>query len=218
MLAVTTCVNYDDYLNITLPNNKQYFDSVVVITSKEDLATQQLAKEQGVELLVTDSFYTHGDIFNKGRAINEVLKALKNKWVCHLDADIWYSNPPPKGSELTKGPIYGCSRLMCPNKEAWKDYLSGGSTKRWQKLSPSHFRLDNQVINKYLPLGYTQIFFNESGINYPENSSDASESDLRFALSFETQLCLPYSVIHLPAGGGYSEGANWQGRITPRFD
>ena len=217
MKAIITCVDYDDYLSITLPHNKQYFENILIITSKADATTQKLAKEQEVELLVTNSFYENGDVFNKGRAINRALPALKDQWICHLDADIWYHTPPPEETNLIKGNIYGCSRLMCPNKAAWNCYLDGGSTKKWRKFSPSYFQLDNQIINQYLPLGYTQIFFNDNNVAYPENSSDASESDLRFSLSFNEQICLPYSVIHLPPIGEIAEGANWRGRVTPRF-
>jgi hypothetical protein len=218
MIAITTCVNYDDYLSLTLSNNKQYFDSVVIITSSEDYATQKLAHKHELKLLVTDRFYEEGAAFNKGRAINEALRKLKNQWICHFDADIWLTGPLPNLKELEANTIYGYPRKMCPDKNSWLHYLDGGTTKRWQQLSPSNFILDNQTINQYLPLGYAQIFYNAENVSYPENSKDASESDVRFSLAFEKQCCLPGHVIHLPSVGNYREGANWRGRITPRIN
>ena len=41
--AVTVCVNYSDLLEITLDNNINHFDNVIILTSIEDLDTQRLS-------------------------------------------------------------------------------------------------------------------------------------------------------------------------------
>jgi hypothetical protein len=77
--GILTCVNYSDYLRITLPINKQIFDNLVVVTHHKDLDTQNLCKEFGVEYVLTDSFYKNDATFNKGAAINVGISALNKK-------------------------------------------------------------------------------------------------------------------------------------------
>ena len=155
MRAITTCVDYDDYLSVTLPLNIGLFKKFYVVTSTEDTATQDLCNQHGATVIITDRFYEEGAIFNKGKAINEALNIIKEEsddgWVCHLDADIIL----PKGFNdalLETDTIYGCPRLMCPNISAWKKYLATGSTDKWRKSKACYFRVGNRFYNQHLDL------------------------------------------------------------------
>lgn len=217
MKAITTCVGYDDYLSISLPKNRSYFTDYYVITSPEDIATQKICSNYDVHLIKTAAFTVEGAAFNKGKAINVALNEIQTGWVCHLDADIVIQNSFPEN--LAKDTIYGCPRLMCPDVAGWQTFLKNGITKRWQKLSPSYFRIKDIVYNQYLPIGYTQIF-NLDVIKppyYPETSNNAARSDVEFSLKWDKHCCLKDAVIHLPQVDISTEGANWNGRKTPRF-
>ncbi len=86
--AVVVCVNYSDFLAWTLPNNKTFFDNMVVVTSSKDLRTQKLCEFWHVKCVVSDVCYESGAEFDKGKMINVGLKALDGVgWVVHLDAD-----------------------------------------------------------------------------------------------------------------------------------
>jgi len=42
--GVTVCVDYADFLEVTLPQAMKAFDNVIVVTSKKDKETQKLAR------------------------------------------------------------------------------------------------------------------------------------------------------------------------------
>ncbi len=42
--VVIVCVDYSDYLALTLPYNRHHFDEVLVITTSTDVITREVAK------------------------------------------------------------------------------------------------------------------------------------------------------------------------------
>lgn len=218
--AITTCVNYDDYLAITLPLNRDLFQQFYVITTEEDKATQQLCERYNATAVITDRFYHNGANFNKGKAINQVLHQLEDTLVCHLDADVIL---PQEIKNVTVDPeiIYGCPRLMCPDMASWKNYLQTKSVENWTKYKAQFFRVGREVYRKYLPIGYMQLFHLSNLTEkpyYPETSKNAGESDVRFSLKWDKHTCLDELVaIHLPVLGNSREGVNWNGRKSSRL-
>jgi hypothetical protein len=88
--CVVVSVGYAEMLKRTLPHNAPLFDQVVVVTSSEDAATQQVARENGATLVVSDRCYDDDHAFNKGRMMNDGIAALKEPdWVVFTDADIF---------------------------------------------------------------------------------------------------------------------------------
>ena len=120
--VVSVCVNYADFLKISLPINKQIFSQMIIVTDSRDLKTQEVCKKEGVTCIVTDVFYEKGK-FNKYAGINEGLKYVKHDWILFLDADI-VLDPLTKRtlSELTlnRYNIYGIDRVNCTGIEAWE--------------------------------------------------------------------------------------------------
>ena len=87
--GVVVCVNYAGQLAETLPKNIALFDQFAVVTTAEDLATQDLAKRHGAKLVISNRCYDDGHAFNKGRMLNDGLAALDSPdWVLVTDADI----------------------------------------------------------------------------------------------------------------------------------
>lgn len=88
---------YTDFLEITLPRNKGFFDSVTVWTKTGDEATKAVCAREGVRCVETDLFTKNGSKFNRGAAFNaafrEIVQEYANKggypqWCCILDSDI----------------------------------------------------------------------------------------------------------------------------------
>lgn len=87
--GVVVSVGYGERLAATLPSNIRLFDEFVVVTSPEDSFTQQIARELGATLVLSNRCFDDEHSFNKGRMLNEGLAALKDPdWVILTDADI----------------------------------------------------------------------------------------------------------------------------------
>jgi hypothetical protein len=125
--AVMVCVDYSDLLAITLPYNRHHFDSVMVVTSKADIATQSLALEQGCRLFVTDAFYQDNASFNKWLALENALDVYgRTGWLCLMDADVLWPKQihpfwknAPEGEELGKH-LYSPLRHMMEDPSKWR--------------------------------------------------------------------------------------------------
>ena len=87
--AVSVCVNYSDYLKVSLPINKQILNKIVIVTRSDDYETIKVCKENNVECIATDEFNNHPSGFNKFKGINKGLDKLdKDGWILFLDCDI----------------------------------------------------------------------------------------------------------------------------------
>tara|TARA_R110000851_G_scaffold73733_7_gene162627 strand:- start:596 stop:1375 length:780 start_codon:yes stop_codon:yes gene_type:complete len=113
-----TSVDFSDYLDFTLPHNRFIFDDIYVVTSPQDGNSVLAAKHNEVKYIVTDAF---GSQFNKGAAINEGLKVLREEgeeWVLITDADIFW---PPKLKDYIPGlefnSLYGFYRRVLQKED-----------------------------------------------------------------------------------------------------
>lgn len=232
--GVIICVNYSDFLAHTLPHNKIQFNRLVVVTDTKDIKTKQLCEYHHVECIQTDIFYENGDTFNKGKAINVGLAKLSQVgWVVQLDADIYL--PPMTRTildriELDPHTIYGIDRLMCPNYEAWMDFLENPKPiqEGWIYIHPNAFpmgvRIAEYMSKGYEPIGYFQMWNPiATGIkDYPDKHGKADRTDVLHAKKFprlKRQLIPELLVIHLDSEGLMvgNMGKNWNGRKTALF-
>lgn len=209
---IITCVNYSDFLVLTLKENIKYGFPITVITSERDKLTQKLCEEFEVNCVVTEAFYEDGAVFNKGKAINVGINSLDNpEWILHLDADIILLDDFRDiilNKSLSINKMYSATRYMCYTYDKFDNYQKG-----LIKIN----QMD--AVHTCPPVGYFQLFnYNHSNLKnkskiYPEVSKDASWSDLLFADMFPEKECLKnIRTIHL----GY-DGRNWKGRKTERF-
>jgi len=208
--AVLVCKQYDDFLKITLPINKKHFDNYVVVTTEEDIATQNACKENNVKFVLSENFCLNGP-FNMGAATNDGFKALEKKdWILRLDADIALPDDfreQINKLELDKEYLYTASRLMRETFEQWEKYkLSEEGHKEDDIQGSGYFQMFN-VFSKVLKdrhPWYSNSFPTAQGCDW-----DFRDLWLKKNLTKP----LKFSVIHLgPAW------INWSGRVTKTFD
>ena len=234
--AVIISINYSDFLKITLPNNKQYFDKVVVVTDMKDLETAKVCNFYNVKCIQTDAFYDEGEKApNKAKGINEGIKDLDlNAWIVQMDADIWL--PPLTRNilehyPLEKDSIYGIDRLMCNSYEDWIDFIHMNKKEiphiheGWIYLHLDHFPVGQRIVqyygDGYMPIGYFQLWHpNGSKItSYPVENAAFDRTDVLHLKQFarEKRKFIPdFVCIHL-ASENHAMGQNWGGRKTKGF-
>lgn len=204
--VVIVSVNYNDLLIVSLSHNVKIFENITVVTSPDDLLCQKICQKFGVHCVVTGVMYEDGAVFNKGRAINEGIKSIKDPdFILLIDADIVVESKIDIDS-LTEDSLYTSSRRICKSYQVYKSWKEGDLD--IEKVG----RLEN---NK--GIGFFQLFnISNSNIDrenpYPENSQNASWSDLIFRDKFPKRFDWGGNVIHL--GDPY---INWDGRVTSRF-
>lgn len=204
--VIIVSVNYNDLLIVSLSHNVKIFENITVVTSPDDLLCQKICQKFGVNCLVTSVMYEGGAVFNKGKAINEGIKSLDNPdFILLIDADIVLESKIDIDS-LSEDVLYTSSRLICKSYQIYKSWKDENLD--IEKVG----RLEN---NK--GIGFFQLFnISNSNVDrenpYPENSQNASWSDLIFRDKFPKKSDWGGKTIHL--GDPY---INWDGRVTRRF-
>ncbi len=225
--GVIVSVGYGDFLEHTLPENMQYFDRLVVVTSYADKRTQALCSKLSVECVQTDCMYDHGEKMNKGRAINLGLGHLhQDHWVMQLDADIVL--PPNfrgllKHARLKKENLYGADRVNVRGYDHWmkfKHKIFPSHQSRYFIQPPEEFPLAARIIHHehgFVNIGFLQLWFGPR--RYPITQGNAEHTDVLFACQWPRyqRILLPEVICyHLETGNGHM-GSNWNGRQTPEF-
>jgi hypothetical protein len=218
---LTVCVNYLDFFAITYRHNKTEFDDFVVVTDLQDNFTEKYCNDNNIKVVKTNKFYENGAVFNKGLAINEGFKVMKNPdWVVFMDADTFVA-PNFKKSlpELDKEFFYGARRVLLPT---FDDYI---------KLSKAT-SLDGFEIPSGAGFGWFQMF--NWGSSVVQNSKidelypsfpDARESDWMFRNKWGdyvhgsnyTKIYGNYAELPLVVYNLGEHGKNHFGRVTPNF-
>lgn len=207
--SLTVCVDYDDFLAITLPRNMRHFSRTLVVTSPADTRTQELARREGAECYVTDAFYRGGAAFNKGAAVEEAFRVLgRDGWICVWDADIVMPEciQFPRETDCLYVPV----RCMFERPDRFADDLD------WRELpvptQPHEFD------------GYFQLF-HASALEPPWygttwTHAGGCDSEFEFKFPEPRRRRAPFTVLHLGSEimEGTQIGRNWRGRVTPRID
>lgn len=215
--AVTVCIDYGDFLKITLPRNKKLFDNYIVVTSPTDLETQAICKEHNIGFVKSVRGLSERG-FNKGKFVNDGLDALrKTDWILHLDADmVLYEDTRKKleAQAVDRNVFYGSARQMCPSAEEWQYYVETGKQKtNWGRQGRS----------QNIGVGFFQLFnaradcLKGNAVWYPEQFDTAGRSDRFFYRKWQQRVKLKsMACVHLEQGGT-PMGENWKGRKTARF-
>lgn len=234
--GVIVCINYSDFLKVTLPVNKQYFDRLVVVTDTKDTETAKVCSFYNVQCIQTDAFYVDGSTMaNKALGINEGLKVLKKDgWVLQMDADIWL--PPLTRHILDRLPldeksIYGIDRLMCNSYHDWTDFIHMNKVdahpmhEGWIYLHLHHFPVGQRIVQYhgegYMPIGFFQLWnpFSSGIYTYPVEKVGYDRTDVLHLKQFprDKRKFIPELVcVHL-ASEEHFMGQNWHGRKSKTF-
>ena len=227
--AVLVCVNYADFLAVTLPLNKRHFDRIVVVTIPQDFETIRVCEENGVEYHTTECFFDAGAPFRKGRGVNEGLGCLKLlDWVLHLDADVLLPGDfreALEGIKLDKRSLYSCSRyqiLSYAETEPLLAFLEKGEVvpKAVNKALRVNREGNLRPIVGFIPIGFFQLWnYPTTGHRYAEDSRDASTDDVKFAFKWtrERRFHLKEFLVYHLESEGVPMMTNWKGRKTKRF-
>jgi hypothetical protein len=226
--AVTTCVNYGDFLAETLPTNRYVFSRFVVVTAPEDLVTRKLCEFWHVQCVLTDAFESRWGRFNKAAGINAGLATLdKDAWLVHLDADIFL--PPLTRDILDVLPldeqcIYGVDRYRVLGFPAWRQFCHHP---RLQHEAEYFVHMDSFPLGTracsgegYAPVGFFQLWHSRTGcVTYPVEHTTAARTDTLHALQWprEYRRLIPEFVAYHLESELAPMGANWNGRTTKAF-
>jgi hypothetical protein len=201
--VVIVSVNYNDYLKISLENNTKIFDNITVVTSEDDIECQEICNNYGVNYIISKRIYENGDSFNKGKAINDGIRSLKNPdWILILDADI-VVNGKFDINDLNTDILYYSNRYICNKYEDYIEFKEG-------RINIENIgRLENKV-----GLGFFQLYnYRFNRFLYPENFKDAGWSDIKFRDKFNIKEKVEnINCIHLG-----DVMLNWGGRISNTF-
>lgn len=207
--GVTVCVDYTDYLELTLPYNRHHFNRFVVVTTRSDRATKELAKKHRCDIVQTQVMYAEGTHFNKWAAAAqgfddistpEAQDTKSGNWCVYIDADIVL----PRNIEwdsLKQGDLYVPYRRqiteLCETvqKETY-----------WHTNS-----YDSEAIER---ASYCQIW-HSNDMKVP--STDWQDTDIahaggrnrKFQSWWETTSTAPFEVLHLS-----TPRIDWCGRIS----
>lgn len=202
MRAILICVDYWDYLEITLPYNRHHFDQVTVVTFPTDEETIQVAKANDASVFTTESFYAEGAEFNKFRALEEGLDHMgREGWICVMDADVLW--PRVVELELQFECLHTPYRRMFPFKpnhippeESWQTH-------------PRHRNVGELA-------GYSQIFHADDphlpdGDWYGRNWRHCGVADSLFQRNWPSHCKIrpPFEVLHIGPSA-----TNWCGRTN----
>lgn len=228
--AVTTCVDYSDFLAETLPHNKAVVDRMWVVTAPEDLATQRICAHYDVDVILTDAFEARWGEMHKAKGINVGLDhLLQSDWVLHVDADIVL---PPRAkslmqhADLDKSMLYGVHRRCIYGYDEWCEFRSMPEVQH-----ESYHQIDSKYPRGpaftswskggYLPVGFFQLWHpTTSGIStYPDEHGAVDRTDVQFGEQWPRakRALLPEFEVHHLESEKAPQGINWMGRETKPF-
>ncbi len=207
MQAITVCLNYSDYLAITLQHNRKFFKTYSIVTSQEDAATLQLCKDFECTPLILpfEADYVKKSMMSRGLQLLQ-----RPEWIQILDADIVlpeeYSKVIESHGGFDRDTLHGCHRVFCQNKLVWDMF---GMT----DLS-CYEPEDNP---RAVGIGFFQLFHAKA--HHLANVQDwyavangQKAADMSFRARFPVVRSLGFKAVHLgPAS------VNWYGRRSPTF-
>ena len=239
--GVTTSVGFDDVLDVTLGLNHPHLDTMIVVTSPEDRATQLVAKKHSAIRVTTDLFKKNGRPFNKGAAINAGFDLFQyHGWRLHLDVDIALPDNFRRvlfnHTHLDQACLYGAARRDVVGQAGLAAFLqgrlavpqlafnSGLSAEHGGALPvPGPSASSAQYVDSlrgYCPIGFFQLWHCSQQRPYPYSLGTACHDDVIFAQSWPlaNRRLLPSVVCyHIVARLPYY-GENWDGnRRQPRL-
>jgi hypothetical protein len=212
--AVVTCVGRAEQLRQTLLWNVGQVDKVYVVTTSTDDATRRLVLgHPDAELVVSDRCFEGGDAFNKGKLINDGLRAVHAPdWVVLTDADVLLNRDLKAflaTHALNPGVLYGATRFD----------VQPGDVVDWLAGRPVNLAFAGKANAE--PNGYFQMFNRRASAvrdRWPavmaETFCSAGGIDTWFLQQFaggKRHVIPGVPVTHIAHADGEVIGAGWNG-------
>jgi hypothetical protein len=228
--ALTACVGFDDMLDVTLGQNHPHLDTMIVVTSHDDRATQLCAQKHGAICVQTDLFKKNGRNFNKGAALNAGMSRFQyHGWRLHLDSDIVLPDSFRRvlfnHTHLDPHCIYGADRMDVVGLDELRDILAAGPQhthsafihpRSQRPISPRFV----DPLRGYLPIGFFQLWHAAFQKPYPYSLGTAAHDDTMFSEQWATEHRRHLATVlcyHL-CSQEPKLGENWEGhRGQPRL-
>jgi len=231
---VIVCVDYADFLEVTLPFARGVADDIVVVTAPGDRRTLDVVARSGVRCIESTAMREGGRRFSLGAGINAGLQACRlDDWVLVLDADIVLPGTAARRTLETVGlvpsKLYGIDRVHCRGRAAWDAFAAAERVVRhweirWLRDFPMGARIRFPDDRGYAPCGFFQLWHpRHSGVrDYPVHPAGTAEgSDMLHAERWGRpwREHIPEIVaIQLESDAPDDPvGVNWAGRRTPEF-
>ncbi len=204
MRAVIACVNFDDYLAVSLPAWQQVLGPDVdlwVVTAPEDDGTKAVAAGYGVQVLDTNVWYANGAAFNLAAGFNDAFVGVRHGERClALDADVLPVGVMPSASAIAAHTIYGVRRY-------------DGDAVLAPPANPRYIEERGRGDSPEACAGYFQLFRYDAARSFGSYPT-AATYDYEFAFSFPHGVTLEgLTVTHLG-----ERHRNWEGRVSPRLE
>jgi len=210
LVAITTCVDYLDWLRVTVPYNRHHFSKWFVVTcSGDSVLDWDGVREYDLSVFVSNEWKLDEGLFRKWNAIQDfVNRCLFSSvrllsWVVLLDADIlWPKEIKPFSLK------FGC--LYVPvrrNMESWKPGEGIPDEDKWVSYN---------VHSGWDWSGYTQIFHSVDPVIvrkrwFSDKWNFADGGDVEFANKWPLfkRKRTSFEVLHLGRSGRFT--GRWRG-------
>jgi hypothetical protein len=212
LTCVMTCFGCSDFLHYTLPWNLKQVDRMVVVTSIEDVTTQQVCRANGVTPVLSESWRLNDAAFNKGAMLNAGLRQAQAGWILFSDADCLLPSDFKsrlKDLQLDLDTLYSARRYTTPTNEHDRDvWLAKFKVEGIiGKITP----MDND------PVGYFQLWNTQAQpvrqkapVICHEGFHNAGAVDVHFYRMFNDNIAESgFHVVHIWHG---NLACNWDGR------
>ena len=178
-ICITISVNYDNLLDIILPQNYKFFKKWYIVTEKSDYKTIEVINKHGfknVEILYFD--FKHNSTFNKGGGIQYALNMVdENENVLLLDSDIFITD-------------YFTNYINFDYK-----YDTLYSFTRYDYYNSDNFKKDiHDNIYSINFMGFFQLFKNNKKYTYV-NGDNCRHIDGEFCSKFPNRILLKGKVV-----------------------
>jgi hypothetical protein len=166
--AIQVCVDYAELIAHSLRINRPLFDRFIVVTTPDDVDTQELCRGYDTEVVATDCFWRDDAFFNKAAGLNEGLRRAATDIVCSVDADtiLPLSLPRHIAHVSDRESLYGMGRKI---HLTYEDYLS--DTGEIRATAPGY------------TIGFFQLFWRSSAFfpgEFAESYRTAAHYDVEF--------------------------------------
>lgn len=223
---VTTCVGFDDILDVTLQKNHPHVDTFIVVTSHADKKTQSVARKHGATCVQTDLFYKNGRKFNKGAAINAGFDYFQyHGWRMHMDADIVLPDNFKRvlfnHSHLERDCLYGADRFNIVGKQNIKQFVDSKANQHHHALLLGETECDAGIghrlvcnLRGYLPLGFFQLWHSSTQKPYAYSLGTAAHDDMMFSATWPLakRRHLPSAICYHLCVTPPKVGEHWDGK------